>query len=64
MSYHGENKLYYNEMMMSYHGDNKLYYNEMMMSYHGENMLYYNEMMMSSLYHTNTLSWIFTVLTH
>ena len=36
MSYHGENKLYYNEMMMCYHHD-ELYYNEMMMFYHGEN---------------------------
>jgi len=33
--------------------------------YHGENKLIFNEMMMrSTLYKTNTLSWIFIVLAH
>jgi hypothetical protein len=33
--------------------------------YHDENKLIFNEMMMRfALYHTNTLSWIFIVLSH
>jgi hypothetical protein len=33
--------------------------------YHGENKLIFNEMMMrSTLYQTNTLSWIFILLAH
>jgi hypothetical protein len=32
--------------------------------YHGKNKLQFNEMMMSTLYYTNTISWIFIVLAH
>jgi len=33
--------------------------------YHGDNKLIFNKMMMrSALFYTNTLSWIFIVLTH